>query len=38
MGGVPRQGVVVEGVKEVKYAPKPKMGENGEKQAVSRTF
>jgi hypothetical protein len=32
MGGVPGQGVVVEGVKGVKYAPmSPRMDKNGEK-------
>ncbi len=38
-GGVPRQGVVVEGVKGVKYAPMPpKIYKNRKKQAVSCTF
>ncbi len=38
-GGVPWQGVVVEGVKGVKYAPKlPRMYENGKKRTVSRIY
>jgi hypothetical protein len=38
-GGVPGQGVGVEGIKGVKYAPmSPGMYENGKKWAVLRTF
>jgi hypothetical protein len=37
--GSAQQGVVVEGVKGIKYAPmQPGMYENGKKQAVSHTF
>ncbi len=38
-GGVPRQGVVVEGVKGIKYAPmQPEILKKGKKRVVTSTF